>query len=130
MKDKVIQSYKEKAKNYYLGMKNNWVGNTQVNIKHFEDYKMDNNDRKSKTANLSIRENKKPVHDSEFEKNQKDQKQVNQPGFYKRLNKEYYKDKLREERGDTKQPKFASPKNKKVSSDSIPPVIFDALKLI
>lgn len=114
MKDKVIQSYKEKAKNYYLGMKNNWVGSTQVNIKHFEDYKIDNNDRKSKTANLSIRANKKTSQGIEFEKDKQDLKQQNQPGFYKRLNKEYYRDKLREDRENAKQPKFSSPKNKKV----------------
>lgn len=28
----MVKSYKEKAKNYYLGMKNNWVGNTNINI--------------------------------------------------------------------------------------------------
>jgi hypothetical protein len=33
-----MQTYKEKAKKYYLGMKNNWVGTT--NIKNIGDYKL------------------------------------------------------------------------------------------
>lgn len=112
---KEIKSYKEKAKNYYLGMKNNWVGNTKINIQHFEDYKINQNDRKSKTANMSL-VNSKTVKQRDLESNlrnnKKDPQLFSGSINFKRLNKESYNNKLRESANLNKEVKYSSPKHK------------------
>lgn len=97
-------TYKDKAKHYYLGMKNNWMGNNYTKI--LEDYKSEPLQRKSQTAqspiSLSIMHN--PVsHDKntrsiKVNKKAIDGISVKSPSHYKRLNRKYYKSKIREDR--------------------------------
>lgn len=115
MQEKGHRSYKEKAKNYYLGMKNNWVGDTKERIKQFDDYQLYNSDRKSKTTNLVIDMVRKTAEEVKLTKSLLENKQDPQGqkslGVFKRLNKQYYQDKYKEgNKNGFKQPNYTTPK--------------------
>lgn len=115
LEEKAHRSYKEKAKNYYLGMKNNWVGDTKERIKKFDDYQLYNSDKKSKTANLVIDMVRKTAEEVKLTKSLLENKQGSNGhksnGLFKRLNKQYYQDKNRDtNKNDYKHPNYTTPK--------------------
>jgi hypothetical protein len=96
-KEKAFHSYKEKAKKYYLGMQNNWVGSSTTTnnpIKH--NYRSTDTERKCKTANLQYSMTRKSMQKLQMDRYEKTNQETtlhNSPN-YKRLNKEHQKTSL------------------------------------
>lgn len=110
-------TYKEKAKHYYLGLQNNWMdekGQLQ------KEYKTEQIERKSATAEnpLHIKigpstvKREKAMFNAKFSQPDIDGISVKTVSHYKRLNRKYYKTKIREESpNDYKQNTINSKKN-------------------
>lgn len=80
------RGYKEKAKDYYLGLKNNWVGDTKINIKN-------NKDPKNNTMNIGTNLIQKINNEFQVKSaHEKDQKAtISSQDDLKRLSKRHYK---------------------------------------
>ena len=94
-KEKAFRSYKEKAKKYYLGMQNNWVGSPTTNSRIMHNCRSTDTERKCKTANLQYSMARKSMQKLQVDRHEKLNQETiayNSPN-YKRLNKEHHKEK-------------------------------------